>query len=413
MPHNKVNTILSPSSEVPSGYSLRDAFNIKSISGGLTAALFGCSGPALIIISAAKAGHLSDGQTVAWLFSVYVFGGLISIGMAFRYRQPICGAFSITGAVIMITALDGLDFRAAVGAFIMSGALVLLLGLSGVINKLMRWMPMPIVMAMIAGAMIRFAVSAVEAVVSFPLMAGLAALSYFISMRFFKAVPPVLAAGLVGFAVALALGLLNPTDVDIAFVMPDFTTPMFNLATFFAISVPLAALLIGADNAQATGVLMAEGYKPPVNAMTVVCGVGGILAGLLGGHSIIIAGPMTAICGSAQSGEDPHQRYGAALVNGVLFTLFGVFAGLAVPFLLALPRELIMVIAGLAMVGVLLSALQQAFRKETGYQIGAFVALVVAMSKFSLFDISAPFWALVIGVALSWLLGELRSEPDV
>jgi benzoate membrane transport protein len=413
MPNNKVNPIFRPSSDASSGYSLRDAFNIKSVSGGLTAALFGCSGPALIIISAAKAGHLGDGQTVAWLFAVYVLGGLISIGMAFRYRQPICGAFSITGAVIMITALDGLDFRAAVGAFIMSGALVLLLGLSGVINKLMRWMPMPIVMAMIAGAMIRFAVSAVEAVDSFPLMAGLAALSYFISMRFFKAVPPVLAAGVVGFAVALAMGLLNPTDVDIAFVMPDFTTPMFTLATFFAISVPLAALLIGADNAQATGVLMAEGYKPPVNAMTVVCGVGGILAGLLGGHSIIIAGPMTAICGSVQSGDDPRQRYGAALVNGVLFTLFGVFAGLAVPFLLALPRELIMVIAGLAMVGVLLSALQQAFRKETGYQIGAFVALVVAMSKFSLFGISAPFWALVIGVALSWLLGELRSEQDV
>jgi benzoate membrane transport protein len=69
-----------------------------------------------------------------------------------------------------------------------------------------------------------------------------------------------------------------------------------------------------------------------------------------------------------------------------------------------------MVIAGLAMIGVLLGALQQAFHKETGYQIGAFVALVVAMSKFSLFGISAPFWALVIGVALSWLLGELRSE---
>jgi benzoate membrane transport protein len=128
--------------------------------------------------------------------------------------------------------------------------LVLLLGLSRVINKLMRWMPMPIVMAMI-----RFAVNAVEAVNSFPLMAGLAALTYFIFMRFFKAVPPVLAAGVVGFAAALVLDLMNTTDVDIAFVMPAFTTPMFTLATFFAISVPLAALLIGADNAQATGVL--------------------------------------------------------------------------------------------------------------------------------------------------------------
>jgi hypothetical protein len=36
------------------------------------------------------------------------------------------------------------------------GVLVLLLGLSGVIGRVMRWLPMPIVMAMIAGALIRF-----------------------------------------------------------------------------------------------------------------------------------------------------------------------------------------------------------------------------------------------------------------
>ncbi len=406
----QANTDTAPPSDASSGYSIREAINLKSVSAGVVAALFGCSGPALIVISAAEAGQLSNGQTVAWLFAIYVLGGLISIGMALRYRQPICGAYSIPGAAIMIAALAGLDFRQAVGAFIMSGALVLLLGLSGVIGKLMRWLPMPIVMAMIAGAMIRFGVGAVEAVGSAPLMAGLAALTFFLVMRFFKAVPPVLAAGVVGFAVALALGMLKPADVDIAFVMPAFTMPMFTLETFFAISVPLAALVIGAENAQATGVLMVEGYKPPVNAMTVVSGVGGMLAGLLGGHNANIAGPMTAICSSEQAGDDPRQRYGATLVNGVLFALFGVFAGIAVPFILALPRELILVVAGLAMIGVLLSALQQAFHKDTGCQIGAFVALVVAMSKFSLFGISAPFWALVIGVAVSWVLGELHRE---
>ncbi len=55
-----------------------------------------------------------------------------------------------------------------------------------------------------------------------------------------------------------------------------------NLGAFLAISVPLAALVIGAENAQATGVLLAESYRPPVNAMTIISGIGGILAGLLG-----------------------------------------------------------------------------------------------------------------------------------
>nr|WP_067286948.1 benzoate/H(+) symporter BenE family transporter [Marinobacterium profundum] len=396
--------------KTPNVGSLRQALNLKSISAGVVAALFGCSGPALIVIRAAEAGQLSSGQTVAWLFAIYFLGGLISLGMALRYRQPICGAYSIPGAAILIAALGGLQFSEAVGAFIMSGAIVLVLGLTGVIGKLMRWLPMPIVMAMIAGALIRFAIGAAESIGADPIMAGLAALVFFLVARYLKSVPPVLAAGLVGFGAALSMGLVNPADVNIAFVAPEFTVPTFTFDAFFAISIPLAALVVGAENAQATGVLMAEGYKPPVNAMTIVSGIGGMLAGALGGHNANIAGPMTAICSSPQAGDEAEHRYGATLVNGVLFCLFGLFAGGAVPFILALPKSLIVVVAGLAMIGVLLAAFQQAFNKVSGYQVGAFIALVVAMSKLSLFGVSAPFWALVAGVVVSMLLNEGKEK---
>ncbi|MAM56941.1 MAG: benzoate transporter, partial [Salinicola sp.] len=113
------------------GKDLRSALSFKSISTGIVAALFGCSGPALIVISAANAGHLTNGQTVAWLFAVYFLGGLISLIMALRYRQPITGAYSIPGAAIMSAALVTIPFAEAVGAFILSGLIVLLLGLSG------------------------------------------------------------------------------------------------------------------------------------------------------------------------------------------------------------------------------------------------------------------------------------------
>mgnify|MGYP001281960973 CR=1 FL=1 len=108
------------------------ALSVKAISTGVVAALFGCSGPALIVISAANAGHLTNGQTVAWLFAVYFLGGLISLVMAIRYRQPITGAYSIPGAAIMSVALVSIPFAEAVGAFIMSGVIVLLLGVSAV-----------------------------------------------------------------------------------------------------------------------------------------------------------------------------------------------------------------------------------------------------------------------------------------
>jgi len=382
---------------------LPGALTPKAISAGVVAAIFGCSGPALIVINTADGAGLSDGQTVAWLLGIYFIGGLISLLMALRYKVPITGAWSIPGAAIMATALATFDFSEAVGAFIMAGILVLLIGMSGQIGRLMRWIPMPIVMAMIAGALMRFGIGAVDAVNAAPIIAGLAVIAFFFTMRFVPKFPPVLAALLVGLVAAFATGSVEMAEADIAFTAPEFTAPMFSIEAFFAISIPLAALVIGAENAQAAGVLMAEKYNPPINSMTTISGVGGIVAGMIGGHNANIAGPMTAICSSEQAGDDRSKRYGATVVNGVLFALFGLLAGIAVPVVLALPGALISVVAGLAMIGVLLLALQQGFSRKLDFQIGAFVALVVAMSGFSLFSISAPFWALVFGVIVAFI----------
>jgi benzoate membrane transport protein len=380
------------------------------VSAGTVATIFGCSGPALIVIGAAQAGGLTSGQTVAWLFSIYFLGGLISLLMALHYKQPITGAWSIPGAAILIAALGSFDFAQAVGAFIMAGVLVLLLGFSGLIGRIMRWLPMPIVMAMIAGALIRFGTGIITSAGAAPWIAGVTILAFFATQRFASAVPPVLAALLAGIVMTLALGAFTPPAVGIGSVLPAFTLPNFTLDAFLAITVPLAILVVGAENAQATGVLMAEGYRPPINAMTIISGIGGILAGLLGGHNANIAGPMTAICASDQAGEDKESRYAATVVNGVLFGAFGLVAGFAVTLIAALPKTLIAIVAGLAMMNVLVVSFQEAFSRAAGYQVGAFFALVVAISEIKLLGISAPFWALVIGTAVSLALGE--KEPE-
>ncbi len=145
---------------------------------------------------------------------------------------------------------------------------------------------------------------------------------------------------------------------------------------------------------------MAEGYRPPVNAMTLISGVGGMIASLFGGHNANIAGPMTAICSSEQAGEDRDGRYVATIVNGLLFATFGVFAGAAVTLVSTLPSTLIAAVAGLAMIGVLVSAFRGAFG-ASGYQSGALTALVIAMSGVTILNISSPFWALLGGVLVS------------
>ncbi|WP_255494284.1 benzoate/H(+) symporter BenE family transporter [Janibacter sp. YB324] len=78
-----------------------------------------------------------------------------------------------------------------------------------------------------------------------------------------------------------------------------------------------------------------------------------------------------------------------------------------------LPPTLIASVAGLAMIGVLISAFRGAFA-VTGFQTGAFAALVIAMSGVTILNISAPFWALLGGVLVSLAVesNDFKADAD-
>jgi benzoate membrane transport protein len=376
---------------------------VSTIGAGVIAAIFGCTGPALIVINGGVEAGLSGGVIASWIFGIYVFGGLISFVMALYYKQPITGAWSIPGAVLVVGALGDYTFGQMVGAFFSAGVFVLLIGVTGIVRKAANWIPFPIVMAMIAGALFRFGTGVVDAAQALPIVVGAAILGYVLLQLFTKTIPGVMGALVLGLFAAFATGSFRPIEGELTVTAPSFVAPEFSIGAVLAVGLPLALLVIGAENAQSMGVLMAEGYRPPFNAMTIISGIGGLLSPLFGGHNANIAGPMTAINSSDQAGEKKEGRYAAAVVNGLLFVLFGVFASVAVAVVSSLPPELTAALAGLAMIGVLLSSFQGAFR-DKHFQIGALVSLVIAMSGLEIFHISAPFWALVGGVVASALL---------
>ena len=94
------------------------------------------------------------------------------------------------------------------------------------------------------------------------------------------------------------------------------------------------------------------------------------------------------------------SRYAASFANGVFFSIFGLFASLVVSFVVAMPGVIVTVIAGLAMLGVLINSLKTAF-SDNKFQMGAFFALIIGMSGVSFFNISAPLWA-IVGSLLSF-----------
>lgn len=205
------------------------------------AAVFGCTGPALIIINGATEAGLPAQLISSWIFGVYVFGGLISIVLGFYYTMPVTGAWSIPGAVLVVAALQQFPFAEMVGAFLVAGALVLVLSpLTGLIRKVAAWLPFPIVMAMIAGALIRFATGVVDAAVAAPVIVGAAVVGYLRLSRYVKAVAGAVGALIVGIAVAVAVvggfGALEGNDLGLT--APVLVAPAFELGAVLAVGIP-------------------------------------------------------------------------------------------------------------------------------------------------------------------------------
>lgn len=124
--------------------------------------LFAASAPVAIIISVSLGSGLSESDIGSWIFAVFVFNGFLSIAMSVSYRQPLVFLWTIPGAILVGTALNSISFEEVIGAYILTGALLLCLGLTGWVKKIMDWLPMPIVMGMVAGVFVSFGLDWIE-----------------------------------------------------------------------------------------------------------------------------------------------------------------------------------------------------------------------------------------------------------
>lgn len=388
---------------IRAGYKdLLQHVHLQSMSAGLIATIFGATGPVLIIIGGASAGGLTYEQTISWIFAVYFFGGLFGLFMSFKYKQPVAGAFSIAGAVLVAESLTHYSLNEAIGAYLLANVIIMILAFSGLINKVMNRIPVPIVMGMIVGILIHFAIDMIASIAISPLIAGVTILVFLLSARLLKKIPPVLPSLVVVVLLSVVTNDFQLQDVQTVFVLPTLMMPAFNLEAILSLTIPLALIVICTENAQATGVLLAEGYRPPIRAMSFYGSVFGFVASFFGAHAVNVAGPMTAICASKETGEK-KGRYAASLINGLLFIIFGLFASFIVPFIMSMPSLVITVIAGLAMIGVLLNSLKTAF-SGSQFQMGAFFALIIGMAGINFFGISAPLWAIIGSLFVSFLM---------
>lgn len=367
----------------------------------LVAFLFAASGPVAIILSVGARGGLSESDIASWLFAAFCINSVISIAFTLAYRQPLVFLWSIPGSVLVGPALGHLSFPEVIGAFLAAGVLMLLLGLSGWVRRAMEAVPMPIVMAMVAGVFLRFGVDLVLAFrdalwIALPM----AAVFVFLTAVPTRVMPPLIGALIAG---AIAVGLLGafkpPPGALFALAAPNFYVPRFSWAAMVELVVPLAITVLAVQNAQGVAILAGNGHAAPVNAITAACGVGSIVTGLFGAVSTCLTGPVNAVLSS--TGEKPRQYTGA-----LFFSALGIAFGLLAPFftrlLLGTPPAFIAALAGLAMLRVLQTAFTASFGGR--FSLGALVCFLVTVADVPIWHIGAPFWGLVLGLAASSLL---------
>ncbi len=381
---------------------------VTNITNGVMAWLFGVTGPLLIVFQAAERGGLDLAALSSWIFSIYFVGGCLSILLSLYYGQPIAVAFSIPGAVLVGTTLMHHPFSQVIGAYVVTGCLILALGLSGIVDRLMKVLPMPVMMGMVAGVLLPFGTDIVGALTDFPLLNG-AVFCVFLVLSLFtrlsRIFPPILGALIFAALLLAGLGLVRFEEITFGLAEPRLFKPQFDLAVIGELVIPLMLTVIAIQNAQGIGVMRGAGFEPPISAMTNWSGVGSLLNSLFGAHSACIAGPMTAILTSDVDPKRPSTRegtYAGAVVMGLLWVAFGVFAPFAALLTQMVPASLIKLLGGLAMVGVLVNTLKMSFSGL--FKMGALFSFLITVSGFSLFNVGAPFWGLVGGTLISLLL---------
>jgi len=153
------------------------------------------------------------------------------------------------------------------------------------------------------------------------------------------------------------------------------------------------------QNMQGYAILRATGHPAPVNLVTTACGIGSIPMGLMGSVPTCLTGPSTGII--TASGRKDHHFAGAVLY-GVFMVVFGLAAPAMTWLTSSLPASFIATVGGLALLPILQNAFRAAF--SGGLTLGALVAFMVTIAGQPLLNIGAPFWGLIFGLAVSWLL---------
>jgi benzoate membrane transport protein len=154
---------------------------------------------------------------------------------------------------------------------------------------------------------------------------------------------------------------------------------------------------MASQNMPGVAVMRAAGYDTPVSPVITTTGVINVLLAPFGAFALNLAAITAAIAMGPEAHEDKEKRYTAAVMAGFFYVLIGLFGAVVGGLFAAFPRELIVALAGLALMSTIANGLAGALRDETNRE-AAIITFLVTASGVSIFGIGSAFWGLVAGV---------------
>lgn len=379
----------------------------SAMSAGLVAVIVGYTSSVAIVFQAAAAAGATPAQVSSWLLALGVGLAATCIGFSLYYRLPILTAWSTPGAAFLATSLLGTSMPEAMGAFIFSAALITLAGITGFFEKTMRYIPRALASAMLAGILLHFGINIFVAMQHQVSLVIVMLLSYLLVKRLLPRYV-ILIILLLGICIVGMQGQLHFRQLHLAMSVPVFTMPVFSLSALISIGIPLFIITMTSQNVPGIATIQASGYQPPISSIISWTGVTNMLLAPFGGFSINLAAITAAICLSKEADIDPGRRYRAVVFAGLFYLIAGLFGATVVALFFALPSDLILSLAGLALLTTIANSLKQAMEDDSQRE-PALITFLVAASGITLAGVGAACWGLVAGT-LAYLV--LSTDRD-
>ncbi len=384
----------------------------SSFTAGFVAVLVGFTSSIAIVFQAAQAFGATPAMLASWLWAIGIGMGLATALPSLWLRKPVMVAWSTPGAAVLASAglVGGYTMGDAVGAFMMSAALIMLVGATGWFERVMNRIPVALASALLAGVLARFGLAGFAAAQSALPLVVLMLLTYLLGKRFAPryAVPATLL-----FAVLFVAGQNGFAQVDIplGLTVPVFVAPIFSFSGFVSLALPLFVVTMASQNLPGVAAIRASGFGDerahggdaglPISKIVTLTGLTTLVLAPFGAFSLNLSAITAAICMGPEAHPDRARRYTAAVSCGVLYIALGLFGATIMALLTAFPTELVVAIAGLALMGTIGSALAAALHKESDRE-AAMVTFLITLSGVVIGGVGSAFWGVVAGaVALA------------